>query len=1064
MSQLNELRIFISSTFRDLGEEREHLVKKIFPEIRALCRTRGITFTEIDLRWGLTEEDVKLGQVIRACLEEVDKCRPYFIGITGSRYGYVPSYLDIQKDPTLLELYPWIEDAAVDGMSITEMEAHYAVLGAGTPEIDKEPTSEASFYFRENREKDVEFGDDAELSLLRAYQERIRSAGLPVESFSDPDTLGKLISEELTRIINRDFADATPPTPLEEERGRHQAFSLSRRRAYIANPLYLKRLNEHAKEDGPPLVVYAESGSGKSSLFAFWAEQFRRKNPQTTVIEHYVGIGATATDHYAIIQHICMEIKERFHREEDIPTTPDALERALGQWLGYAGHALRQSNERIVLILDGLNQLQGNALGLKWIPDVIPPEIRLILSSTVESTLVELKKRGWNQLGLQALSEAEREVVVVRYLAEYRKALSSEQIRQIASDYKCGHPLFLKTLLEEIRLISRHEDLQQWIDEYLSATGTEDLFQKVLERIEGDHGLRTVRDALSPLWCSRTGLDEGELSELSKHSLLKITAMTAGLDYHLVRKDARLTFFHDYLRRAVEKRYLSNSEAQVEQYRQLGSYFEQTAISLRTTLELLHALEGGNDREGLNRVLSQIARFVELWEAERYEVLRLWSNMNLPVIVAAYQTGLEVWESQHQTDENRAQALAAVGKLYNQIGAWGEAEQVFRRQLNVVRRQGDRKAEIAVHCLLADVTRAQGRIDESRTLSCEAERLARDLGDAQLIGFAVACLGIVHSNLGEYTEALSCFQQQEQIARELGDMSTVGTVVGNRGNVHTNLGEYAKAITCYREGEQIGRELGDLSMICTAVGYLANIYTNLGEYTEALPCYREQEEIARKLGNRRLIGVVLGNRGVMHAEQGEYAEALSNSAKALEIHQEIGFRYGAVYWHCGIGRFLLALYNDNESQVLQEFLGRNHTEASETGWQKATLEVARSHAQNCVEISRELSKPDTLFFGEILLAQISAAEGSTEEGVLHLKELLSNATTDDERSELHYWLWKLNASDDDHRQHALHFYETLFTRTPRKEYRERIEELIDQSDLPTEAPSPTTGEMTNAAE
>ena len=105
MPQQNELRVFISSTFRDLQEEREHLVKKVFPEIRAICREKGITFTEVDLRWGLTDEDVALGRVISTCLVEVDKCRPYFIGITGDRYGFVPTYLDIQKDPALLEQY-----------------------------------------------------------------------------------------------------------------------------------------------------------------------------------------------------------------------------------------------------------------------------------------------------------------------------------------------------------------------------------------------------------------------------------------------------------------------------------------------------------------------------------------------------------------------------------------------------------------------------------------------------------------------------------------------------------------------------------------------------------------------------------------------------------------------------------------------------------------------------------------------------------------------------------------------------------------------------------------------
>ena len=189
MNKPSELRIFISSTFRDLQEEREHLVKKIFPEIRALCRERGITFTEIDLRWGLTEEEVKLGQVIRACLEEVDKCRPYFIGITGSRYGYLPSYLDIQKDPALLEQYPWIEDAALEGMSITEMEAHYGVL-ASAMEGKREELEKARFYFRRQRES---FDDDSdqndELQKLWEYQQRIEKSGASVEFFDDSDRL-----------------------------------------------------------------------------------------------------------------------------------------------------------------------------------------------------------------------------------------------------------------------------------------------------------------------------------------------------------------------------------------------------------------------------------------------------------------------------------------------------------------------------------------------------------------------------------------------------------------------------------------------------------------------------------------------------------------------------------------------------------------------------------------------------------------------------------------------------------------------------------------------------------
>jgi len=125
---MTELRVFVSSTFRDLQEEREHLVKKVFPEIRARCRARGITFTEVDLRWGLTDEDVVLGQVIRTCLEEIDRCRPYFIGITGERYGYVPELLEFYQDPELLRRYPWLEAAATDGASILDLEFQHGAL------------------------------------------------------------------------------------------------------------------------------------------------------------------------------------------------------------------------------------------------------------------------------------------------------------------------------------------------------------------------------------------------------------------------------------------------------------------------------------------------------------------------------------------------------------------------------------------------------------------------------------------------------------------------------------------------------------------------------------------------------------------------------------------------------------------------------------------------------------------------------------------------------------------------------------------------------------------------
>src|ERR1044071_8679121 len=127
-STRREIRVFVSSTFRDLIPEREYLIKRIFPELRRFSRERELEFTEIDLRWGLTEEDATLGRIVRTCLEEIDRCAPFFVCIFGDRYGWSPQYTDIQKDPTLLHEYPWLEESVLEEQSIFEMEVTYALL------------------------------------------------------------------------------------------------------------------------------------------------------------------------------------------------------------------------------------------------------------------------------------------------------------------------------------------------------------------------------------------------------------------------------------------------------------------------------------------------------------------------------------------------------------------------------------------------------------------------------------------------------------------------------------------------------------------------------------------------------------------------------------------------------------------------------------------------------------------------------------------------------------------------------------------------------------------------
>lgn len=88
-------RIFLSSTFTDLVEERNALSRFVFPRLRATCEKAGYKFEAVDLRWGVREEATTDQKAVRICLDEIARCqkvspKPNFVLLLGDRYGWRP--------------------------------------------------------------------------------------------------------------------------------------------------------------------------------------------------------------------------------------------------------------------------------------------------------------------------------------------------------------------------------------------------------------------------------------------------------------------------------------------------------------------------------------------------------------------------------------------------------------------------------------------------------------------------------------------------------------------------------------------------------------------------------------------------------------------------------------------------------------------------------------------------------------------------------------------------------------------------------------------------------------
>jgi len=664
-----EIRVFVSSTFIDLHSEREHLVKKVFPRLRRLCLERGVTFTEIDLRWGITEEEASQGNVVRVCLGEVDRCRPYFIGILADRYGWVPDAASMEALAKPAEAVPWLEEARSSGWSLTEIEIQRGVLGYPSG------GSRALFYFRAPQDQPASDQSAADRNKLEKLKSRIRSNFAVREGFSDASTLGQWVHDDLMAIIAEDFPGREAPSPLERQRRAHEAFAATRRQAYVENRSDVARLDDFIAGDAPGLVVVGAPGSGKSSLLAHWVQRRWMRDPDSFVISHFVG--AAGGDEAGIIRRVMSEIKQRYALVDELPVRPEAIVKEFGLWLA------RVDSEQLVLVIDALNQLEGVGLDLAWLPDYLPPNVRLIVSTLDDGVLRSLDTRMWQQLRLKPLDSKQREQLVTGYLAKYSKTLTAAQRERIATAQQCGNPLFLRTLLEELRVFGSFERLDPHIDHYLDSADPRQLFERVLVRLESDHGRAMVRALMAALWASRRGLKESEIIAITDCSRLALSTILAALEYHLMDRDGMLAFSHAFLRDAAEARYLNFDRARPELHARLASYFRTEPDSDRRFEELPWQLQQAGDLDGLCGFLAAPSTLAALSEEQkRYEILEYWLFVGeRRHMVAIYRDSLERLSLTEHDREKLANTWGAVAAFCGLAGELDAAQDMLDEAL-----------------------------------------------------------------------------------------------------------------------------------------------------------------------------------------------------------------------------------------------------------------------------------------------------------------------------------------------------------------------------------------------
>ncbi|OXN00219.1 DUF4062 domain-containing protein [Bifidobacterium vansinderenii] len=406
--------IFVSSTFRDMQNERDALRDLALPRLRAFAAEYGTSVDMVDLRWGVDTndmpEDEQERKVLHSCMQEIDRCSPFFLSLLGDRYGYV---LGGAAERELRNAYPSLPT----GRSLTELEILHA-LDHG--DVTGQTTL---FYIRsianvssldESRRNDfVSMGDDAaRLGRLkelihRRFPESLQRYDVTINengTYDLSDFVEMVVSDVMERLTNlwgpkphtsfKDLDESSFLTAVRQTMSMQQSFAKQQtmlfagRGQLVDNVLYFCEHSDHRA-----LIVHGESGSGKTALVAKVSSQLRAQYPDRCVITIFCGRTDITSSFAGMLRYCSQLLFDHAHAVGLIgamPTISKDLTEGSAEAERWKFSYLLQvvcADKPVILLVDGVDQLTSNHVfsPLDWLPGNLPHNCRVICTTASQN-------------------------------------------------------------------------------------------------------------------------------------------------------------------------------------------------------------------------------------------------------------------------------------------------------------------------------------------------------------------------------------------------------------------------------------------------------------------------------------------------------------------------------------------------------------------------------------------------------------------------------------------------------------------------------------------------------
>ncbi|BEP11706.1 adenylate/guanylate cyclase domain-containing protein [Acidothermaceae bacterium B102] len=242
-------------------------------------------------------------------------------------------------------------------------------------------------------------------------------------------------------------------------------------------------------------------------------------------------------------------------------------------------------------------------------------------------------------------------------------------------------------------------------------------------------------------------------------------------------------------------------------------------------------------------------------------------------------------------EAERGALLQRLGKVWEILGRWDQADEAYVRAADLSTERGDRRGWANAQADRAEVARKQGRFEPARDLLLAADEVFTDLDDLAGLANVLHLLGTLASQQSRFDEARASYRASLEIRRELDDQPKVGALLSNLAVVAEQLGEYDDARALNEQALEVRALVGDPWAMAVSHNNLGMIALLQHDYRRAAGHIGESMRLAELVGDLWIVAVGRHNDGIAQRGLVQYAASGEAFAGALQSYLDHNDRW-----------------------------------------------------------------------------------------------------------------------------------------------------------------------------